>query len=43
MTRVDLRIIVMDVPPQDVISKDNISVQVNAVLYFYVMNLRKQS
>tara|TARA_A100001015_G_C14993392_1_gene715043 strand:- start:67 stop:837 length:771 start_codon:yes stop_codon:yes gene_type:complete len=38
MTRVDLRIIVMDVPPQDVISRDNISVQVNAVLYFYVMN-----
>lgn len=41
MTRVDLRIIVMDVPPQDVISKDNISVQVNAVLYFYVMNPEK--
>ncbi len=38
ITRVDLRIIVMDVPPQDVISRDNISVQVNAVLYFYVMN-----
>ena len=38
MERVDLRIIVMDIPPQDVIAKDNIAVQVNAVLYFYVMH-----
>lgn len=35
--RVDLRTIVMDVPPQDVISKDNVSVRVNAVLYFRVV------
>ncbi|MEC9341043.1 MAG: slipin family protein [Pseudomonadota bacterium] len=36
--RVDLRIIVMDVPTQDVISKDNVSVKVNAVLYFRVVD-----
>jgi len=41
MVRVDLRLIVMDVPPQDVISKDNISVKVNAVLYFRVMDSEK--
>ena len=41
MTRVDLRIIVMDIPTQDVISRDNISVQVNAVLYFKVINPEK--
>ena len=33
MTKVDLRVIVMDVPTQDVISRDNVSVQVNAVIY----------
>jgi len=38
MVRVDLRIIVMDVPPQDVISRDNVSVKVNAVLYFRVID-----
>ena len=37
MTRVDLRVTVMDVPPQDVISRDNVSVRVNAVVYFRVM------
>jgi len=37
MARIDLRVIVMDIPPQDVISKDNISVKVNAVLYFRVV------
>ena len=37
MIRVDLRISVMDVPPQDVISRDNVSVRVNAVVYFRVM------
>ncbi len=37
MIRVDLRINVMDVPPQDVISRDNVSVRVNAVLYFRVV------
>ena len=34
MVRVDLRTVVMDVPPQDVISHDNVSVKVNAVVYF---------
>jgi regulator of protease activity HflC (stomatin/prohibitin superfamily) len=37
MLRVDLRVTVMDVPPQDVISRDNVSVRVNAVVYFRVM------
>lgn len=37
MVRVDLRTIVMDVPSQDVISRDNVSVRVNAVLYFRVV------
>ena len=34
MVRVDLRTIVLDVPTQDVISRDNVSVKVNAVVYF---------
>lgn len=38
MVRVDLRILVMDVPTQDVISLDNVSVQVNAVVYFRVVD-----
>jgi len=38
MERVDLRVIVMDVPTQDVISKDNVSVKVNAVVYFRVID-----
>jgi regulator of protease activity HflC (stomatin/prohibitin superfamily) len=38
MVRVDLRIIVMDVPSQDVISRDNVTVKVNAVLYFRVVD-----
>lgn len=37
MVRVDLRIVTMDVPSQDVISRDNVSVKVNAVIYFRVM------
>ncbi len=37
MVRVSLRIIVMDIPPQDVITKDNVTVKVNAVVYFRVM------
>jgi len=41
MVRVDLRIIVMDVPSQDVISRDNVSVKVNAVLYFRVLDPAK--
>lgn len=38
MVRVDLRTLVLDVPTQDVISHDNVSVQVNAVIYFRVMD-----
>ncbi|MFC3815594.1 slipin family protein [Lysobacter sp. GCM10012299] len=41
MVRVDLRTVVMDVPPQDVISRDNVSVQVNAVVYFRVVDPQK--
>ncbi len=39
--RVDLRVITMDVPPQDVISRDNVTVRVNAVLYFRVVDPEK--
>ncbi len=38
IVRVDLRVIVMDVPSQDVISRDNVSVKVNAVVYFRVVD-----
>jgi len=38
MVKVDLRTVVMDVPPQDVISRDNVSVKVNAVVYFRVVD-----
>ena len=41
MVRVDLRTITMDVPTQDVISRDNVSVKVNAVLYYRVMDPQK--
>ena len=41
MVRVDLRVVVFDVPPQDVISRDNVSVKVNAVLYFRVVDPQK--
>ena len=41
MVRVDLRTVVMDVPTQDVISRDNVSVKVNAVLYFRVVDPQK--
>ena len=41
MIRVDLRVTVMDVPPQDVISLDNVSVRVNAVVYFRVVDPEK--
>ncbi|MCH8055116.1 MAG: slipin family protein [Deltaproteobacteria bacterium] len=37
MTRMDMRTVTMDVPPQDVITRDNVSVKVNAVLYFRVL------
>ena len=38
MVRVDLRVVTLDVPPQDVISRDNVSVKVNAVLYFRIVD-----
>jgi len=41
MVRVDLRTIVLDVPSQDVISRDNVSVKVNAVVYFRVVDADK--
>jgi regulator of protease activity HflC (stomatin/prohibitin superfamily) len=41
MVRVSLRTIVLDVPPQDVITRDNVSVKVNAVVYFRVMDPRR--
>lgn len=41
MVRVDLRIVTMDVPPQDVISRDNVSVKVNAVVFFRVVDPQK--
>ncbi|HEV2430422.1 MAG TPA: SPFH domain-containing protein, partial [Burkholderiales bacterium] len=39
--RVDLRIVVLDVPPQDIITRDNVSVKVNAVVYFRVIDPRR--
>ena len=41
MVRVDLRTVVLDVPPQDVITRDNVSVKVNAVVYFRVVDPEK--
>ncbi|MGA7992052.1 MAG: slipin family protein [Thermoanaerobaculia bacterium] len=41
MIRVSLRTVVLDVPPQDVITRDNVSVKVNAVVYFHVMDPQK--
>lgn len=41
MVRVDMRTITMDVPPQDVITRDNVSIKVNAVVYFRVVNANK--
>jgi regulator of protease activity HflC (stomatin/prohibitin superfamily) len=41
MVRVDLRVVTLDVPPQDVISRDNVSVKVSAVLYFRVVDPQK--
>ena len=41
MVRVSLRLVAMDVPPQDIITRDNVSVKVNAVLYFRVMDTIK--
>ena len=41
MVKTSLRTVVMDVPPQDVITRDNVSVQVNAVIYFRIINPEK--
>jgi regulator of protease activity HflC (stomatin/prohibitin superfamily) len=41
MVKVSMRTLVMDVPPQDVITRDNVTVKVNAVIYFRVMDPRK--
>jgi regulator of protease activity HflC (stomatin/prohibitin superfamily) len=41
MVRVSMRTVVMDVPPQDVITRDNVSVKVNAVVYFRVIDPRR--
>ena len=41
MVKVSLRIVAMDVPPQDIITKDNVSIKVNAVVYFRVMDPEK--
>jgi regulator of protease activity HflC (stomatin/prohibitin superfamily) len=41
MVKVSLRLVAMDVPPQDVITRDNVSVKVNAVIYFRVMDPTK--
>jgi len=41
MRKIDMRTITMDVPPQDVITRDNVSVKVNAVVYFRVIDVNK--
>jgi regulator of protease activity HflC (stomatin/prohibitin superfamily) len=41
MVRISLRTVVLDVPPQDIISRDNVSVKVNAVVYFRVVDPRR--
>ena len=41
MVKISLRVVTMDVPPQDVITKDNVTVRVNAVVYFRVMDPEK--
>jgi regulator of protease activity HflC (stomatin/prohibitin superfamily) len=41
MIKVSLRIVVLDVPPQDIITKDNVSLKVNAVVYFRVVQAEK--
>src|SRR5436853_3667129 len=41
MVRVDVRVVTLDVPPQDVISRDNVSVKVSAVVYFRVVDPQK--
>src|SRR5256714_9784781 len=41
MVRVDLRVVVVEVPPQDVISRDNVSVKVNQVIYLRVVHAKR--
>jgi regulator of protease activity HflC (stomatin/prohibitin superfamily) len=41
MVRIDLRVVVDEVPPQDVISRDNVSVKVNAVIYFRIIDAER--
>jgi len=41
MTKVSLRTVVLDIPPQDVITRDNVTIKVNAVVYFRVMDPQK--
>ena len=41
IVKVSLRTVVMDVPPQDIITKDNVTVKVNAVIYFRVVDSQK--
>lgn len=41
MVKVDLRVVTLDVPPQDIITKDNVSIQVSAVIFFRVIDPRK--
>src|SRR3954465_14937642 len=41
MVRLDLRTVVLDVPPQDVITRDNVSVKVNAAIYFRIIDAQK--
>ena len=41
IVRISLRTVVMDVPPQDIITRDNVSVKVNAVVYFRVIDPRR--
>jgi len=41
MKKIDLRIVTLDVPPQDIITRDNVSVKVSAVVYFRVLDSRK--
>src|SRR5881394_3622516 len=41
MVKVSLRTVVMDVPPQDIITQDNVSIKVNAVIYFRVIDPQK--
>jgi regulator of protease activity HflC (stomatin/prohibitin superfamily) len=41
MTKISLRLVALDVPPQDVITRDNVSIKVNAVVYFRVMDPNK--